>query len=58
MGAPVYLLGCTRVTCKRNELLIVSDQTIQAEGLNDWLTVYEKLQRMLEQKYSTVLQDL
>ena len=35
-GTPVKLLRGTCSTCKRNKLLIVSDQTIQAEGLGDF----------------------
>ena len=35
-GAPVKLLIGTCSTCKRNKSLIVSDQTIQAEGLGDF----------------------
>ena len=35
-GAPVKLLRSTCSTCKRNKSLIVSDQTIQAEGLGDF----------------------
>ena len=35
-GAPVKLLRDTCVTCKRNKSLIVSDQTISAEGLGDF----------------------
>ena len=35
-GAPVKLLRGTCSTCKRNKSLIVSDQTIQAEGLSDF----------------------
>ena len=35
-GIPVILLRGTCVTCKRNKSLIVSDQTIQAEGLGDF----------------------
>ena len=34
--APVKLLRGTCSTCKRNKSLIVSDQTIQAEGLGDF----------------------
>ena len=34
-GAPVKLLRGTCSSCKRNKSLIVSDQTIQAEGLGD-----------------------
>ena len=36
-GAPVQLLRGTCSTCKRNKSLIVSDQTIQAEGLGNFL---------------------
>ena len=35
-GVPVKLLRGTCSTCKRNKSLIVSDQTIQAEGLGDF----------------------
>ena len=35
-GMPVKLLRGTCSTCKRNKSLIVSDQTIQAEGLGDF----------------------
>ena len=35
-GEPVKLLRGTCSTCKRNKSLIVSDQTIQAEGLGDF----------------------
>ena len=35
-GATVKLLRGTCSTCKRNKSLIVSDQTIQAEGLGDF----------------------
>ena len=35
-GAPVNLLRGTCSSCKRNKSLIVSDQTIQAEGLGDF----------------------
>ena len=35
-GAPVKLLRSTFSTCKRNKSLIVSDQTIQAEGLGNF----------------------
>ena len=37
-GAPVKLLRGTCAVCKRNKSLIVSDQTIQAEGLGDFFT--------------------
>ena len=36
-GAAVKLLSGTCSTCKRNKSLIVSDQTIQAEGLSNFL---------------------
>ena len=35
-GMPVKLLRGTCSTCKRNKSLIVSDQTISAEGLGDF----------------------
>ena len=35
-GSPVKLLRGSCTTCKRNKSLIVSDQTIQAEGLGDF----------------------
>ena len=35
-GAAVKLLRGSCTTCKRNKSLIVSDQTIQAEGLGDF----------------------
>ena len=35
-GLPVKVLRGTCSTCKRNKSLIVSDQTIQAEGLGDF----------------------
>ena len=35
-GAPVKLLRGTCSTCKRNKSLIVSNQTIQAEGLGNF----------------------
>ena len=35
-GAPVKFLRGTCSTCKRNKSLIVSDQTIQAEGLGEF----------------------
>ena len=35
-GVPVKLLRGTCSTCKRKKSLIVSDQTIQAEGLGDF----------------------
>ena len=38
-GATVKLLRGTCSSCKRNKSLIVSDQTIQAEGLGDFSEV-------------------
>ena len=38
-GAPVKLLRGACSTCKRNKSLIVSDQTIQAEGLGNFLNI-------------------
>ena len=35
-GIPVKLLGGACSTCKRNKSLIVSDQTINGEGLGDF----------------------
>ena len=35
-GAPVKLLRGTCSSCKRNKSLIVSDQTVQAEGLGNF----------------------
>ena len=35
-GAPVKLLGGTCSTCKRNKSLIVSEQTINGEGLGNF----------------------
>ena len=35
-GAPVIFIRGTCSTCKRNKSLIVSGQTIQAEGLGDF----------------------
>ena len=42
-GLPVKLLHGTCVTCKRNESLIVSDQTINGEGLGDFLKQIGKI---------------
>ena len=41
-GMSVKLLGGTCSTCKRNKSLIVSDQTIQAEGLGDFFRSVRK----------------
>ena len=51
-GAPVKLLRGTCSTCKRNKSLIVSDQTIQAEGLGNFLNIWALQPRMSERKYS------
>ena len=50
-GAPVKLLRGTCSTCKRNKSLIVSDQTIQAEGLGNFLNIWARQLRMSERKY-------
>ena len=50
-GAPVKLLRSTCSTCKRNKSLIVSDQTIQAEGLGDFFRGIEKPPRVSERKF-------
>ena len=47
-GIPVKLLRGVYVACKRTKSLIVSDQTIAAEGLGVSLNILAKLQRMLE----------
>ena len=38
-GTPVEIMRDTCSTCKRNKSLIVSNQTIQAEGLGIFLTL-------------------
>ena len=49
-GAPVKLLRGTCSTCKRNKSLIVSDQTIQAEGLGDFFRGIEKAAKSVGKK--------
>ena len=51
-GAPVKLLRGTCSTCKRNKSLIVSDQTISAEGLGDFFKHIGTAAKMLERKYA------
>ena len=48
----VKLLRGTCSTCKRNKSLIVSDQTIQAEGLGDFFRSVEKAAKNVGKKYS------
>ena len=47
---PVKLFRVTCSTCKRNRSLIVSDQTIQAEGLGDFFRVEGKFAKNVGQK--------
>ena len=56
-GAPVKLLRGTCSTCKRNKSLIVSDQTIQAEELGNFLNIWARQPRMSERKYSIFLEE-
>ena len=49
-GAPVKLLRGTCSTCKRNKSLIVSDQTIQAEGLGDFFRCIGKAAKSVGKK--------
>ena len=49
-GAPVKLLRGTCSTCKRNKSLIVSDQTIQAEGLGDFFRGIGKAAKSVGEK--------
>ena len=50
-GAPDKLLRGTCSTCKRNKSLIVSDQTISAEGLGDFFKHIGKAAKMLRRKF-------
>ena len=50
-GAAFKLLRGTCSSCKRNKSLIVSDQTIQAEELGNFLNIWALKPRMLERKY-------
>ena len=44
------LMGtCTK--CNKNKSIIVSDQTIEAEGLGDFLNTWEKPLRVLAKKF-------
>ena len=47
---PVKLLGGTCSTCKRKKSLIVSDQTIQAEGLSDFFKQIGKAAKSVGKK--------
>ena len=49
--APVKLKRGTCSSCKRNKSLIVSDQSIQAEGLGNFLNIWARQLRMSERKY-------
>ena len=49
-GVPVKLLRGTCSTCKRNKSLIVSDQTIQAEGLGDFFRGIGKAVKSVRKK--------
>ena len=49
-GAPVKLLRGTCSTCKRNKSLIVSDQTIQAEGLGNFFKHLGSAAKNVEKK--------
>ena len=56
-GIPVKLLRGTCSTCKRNESLIVSDQTIQAEGFGDFFRSVGKAAKRIGKKYSINLEE-
>ena len=49
-GMSVKLLRGTCSICKRNQSLIVSDQTIQAEGLGDFFRSVGKAAKNVEKK--------
>ena len=49
-GIPVKLLGGTCSSCKRNKSLIVSDQTIRAEGLGDFFCSVGKAAKNVAKK--------
>ena len=48
---PVKLLWGTCSTCKRNRSIIVSDQTIQAEGLSDFFRGVGKADKNVGKKW-------
>ena len=56
-GMPVRLLRGTCSICRRNKSLIVSDQTIQAEGLGIFLNIWVKLLRVSERKVGIILEE-
>ena len=49
---PVKILRGTCSSCKRNKSLIVSDQTIQAEGLGDFFRGIGKAAKSVGKKIS------
>ena len=51
IGMPVKLSRGICSTCKRNKSLVASDQTIQAEGLGDFLKHLEKAAKGVGKKY-------
>ena len=54
-GMPINLLRGTCSTCKRNKSLIVSDQTVQAEGLGDFVKHIAKAAKSVGKKHATIL---
>ena len=58
IGRPVYTLRGNCVTCNRNKSLIVSERTIEGEGLGNFLNIWALLQRTLERNYSKNQQEL
>ena len=48
---PVNLLVGMCSTCKRKKSLIVTDQTIQADGLGNFFVHLAKQQNMLKRKF-------
>ena len=56
-GAAVKLLRGTCSTCKRNKSLIVSDQTIQAEGLGNFFEHLGSAAKNVEKKHSIILEE-
>ena len=50
-GAQIKLLKGTCITCKRNKSLIVSDHTIQAEGLGDFFKHLGKAAKNIGKKF-------
>ena len=52
IGRPVYILRGHCVTCNRNKSLIVSERTIDGEGLGGNIQVLQP--KTLERKYSII----